>query len=55
MPIIHRGSSHSERCNLYSRSVLMFPEPTIATDAFDATISPLLESQSDRTKSGELG
>ena len=36
MPIIQRGSSHSERSSLYSRSVLMLPDPTIATDFFCA-------------------
>src|SRR3954452_2846651 len=34
MPIIHRGSNHSERSNLYNRSVLMLPDPTIATELF---------------------
>ena len=34
MPTIQRGSSHSERSSLYSRSVLMLPDPTIATEAF---------------------
>ena len=34
MPTIQRGSNHSERNSLYSRSVLMLPDPTMATDAF---------------------
>ena len=34
MPTIQRGSSHSERSSLYSRSVLMLPDPTMATEAF---------------------
>src|ERR1700677_3967742 len=33
IPTIHRGSSQSERNNLYNRSVLILPDPTIATDA----------------------
>src|SRR6476661_8359820 len=40
MPIIQRGSSHSERNNLYSRSVLMFPDPTIATEALSGMRAP---------------
>ena len=41
MPIIQRGSSHSERSSLYSRSVLMLPDPTMATDFFCAMDAPL--------------
>jgi hypothetical protein len=34
MPIIQRGSSHSERSSLYNKSVLMLPDPTMATELF---------------------
>src|SRR5262249_24247761 len=37
-----RGSSHSERSSLYIRSVLMLPDPTIATLALDGMNAPLL-------------
>ncbi|SUA04309.1 Uncharacterised protein [Mycolicibacterium fortuitum] len=55
MPIIQRGSSHSDRNNLYSRSVLMLPDPTMATEAllsappteaFTGISTPLFETQS---------
>ena len=46
MPTIHRGSNHSERNSLYSRSVLMLPDPTIATLALRVISNelPLLET-----------
>src|ERR1700735_4748145 len=54
MPTIQRGSSHSERSSLYSRSVLMLPDPTIATLSFDGMDAPLLERQSDGPKAVEI-
>src|SRR5690242_11621593 len=54
IPIIQRGSNHSERNNLYNRSVLMFPDPTIATVALSAIERLLFEIQSYRTQSGKL-
>src|SRR3984885_7045152 len=58
MPTIQRGSSHSERSSLYSRSVLMLPDPTMATLAFgpdEGMDAPLLERQPDGPEAGELG
>ncbi|CFE39059.1 Uncharacterised protein [Mycobacterium tuberculosis] len=55
MPTIQRGSSHSDRSSLYSRSVLIFPDPTIATFALDGMLLPLFERQPDQTQPGEVG
>src|SRR5882757_2947779 len=54
MPTIQRGSSHSERRSLYSRSVLIFPDPTIATLALDGIDAPLLERQPDGPEAVEI-
>src|SRR5690606_10454473 len=46
----------SERSSLYSRSVLMLPDPTIAAVTVPSDTTYLLrELQTDRTESGELG
>src|SRR5260370_19516488 len=55
IPTIQRGSSHSERRSLYSRSVLILPDPTMATVALDGMDTPLLERQPDGPEAGELG